>query len=120
MMNATLFRGRVVLAVLLIGLGMLVFSQALSVRGAPAPSLPPLQIEGGRGGASSGSLLYRARIVLSTSSDWTRLYVRSGERILNVTTTILQGSAATTRVEWDSEDSLPTANVEPRPIGGRG
>jgi len=94
MMKAILFTGRIALAGLLISLGVLVFSQALSVEGAPAP-----QPE-----ASGNSLPYRARIVLSTSSDWTRLYVRSGERILNVTTTILQGNAATTRVGWDEDE----------------
>ena len=96
-------RCRIVLAVLLISLGVLVFFQALSVEGSPAlqpPSPPEL---GGRG-ASGNSLLYRARIVLGTSSDWTRLYVRSGERILDVTTTILQGHAATTRVGWDEDE----------------
>jgi hypothetical protein len=100
---------KVVLAGLLISLGLLVFSQALSVEGSPTPSLPPPQFGEERGGASGNSggglpTLYRARIVLSTSSDWTRLYVRSGDRILNVTTTILQGNAATTRVEWDSDE----------------
>ncbi len=93
-MKAILFRGRIALAGLLISVGVLVFSQALSVEGAPAP-----QPE-----ASGNSLLYRARIVLSTSSDWTRLYVRSGERILNVNTTILQGNAVTTRVGWDKDE----------------
>jgi len=108
-----------VVAALLIGLGVLVFSQGLRVEGAIAPSLPPPQIGGERGGASDNSggglpALYRARIVLSTSSDWTRLYVRSGERILNATTTILQGNAATTRVEWDSDElylEQPLANA---------
>ena len=95
---------KIVLAALLIGLGVLVFSQALSVEGAPAPCLPPPQIGGERGGASGNSLLYKARIVLGTSSDWTRLYVRSGERILNVKATILQGNAATTRFGWDSDE----------------
>jgi len=85
---------KIALAGLLISLGALVFSQALSVEGAPAPQ-PKV---------SGNSLLYRARIVLSTSSDWTWLYVRSGERILDVTTTILQGNAATTRVGWDSDE----------------
>ncbi|MFQ5814042.1 MAG: hypothetical protein ACE5I2_12780, partial [Anaerolineae bacterium] len=71
------------LAGLLISLGVLAFSQALSVEGAPAPQPK----------ASGNSLLYRARIVLGTSSDWTRLVVRSGERILGVKSTILQGNA---------------------------
>ncbi|MBM4465263.1 MAG: hypothetical protein FJ014_06915 [Chloroflexi bacterium] len=95
---------KIVLAGLLIGLGVLVFSQVLRVEGAPAPPLPPPQFGGERGGASSSSLLYRARIVLSTSSDWTRLYLRSGERILNAQTTILQGNAATTRAGWDKDE----------------
>ena len=108
-MEAMLFRGRIILAALLIGLGALVFSQALSVEGASAPPLPPPQV-GREGGGASGNLggglpaLYRARIVLSTSSDWTRLYVRGGERILNATTAILQGNASTTRVEWGSDE----------------
>jgi hypothetical protein len=107
-MKATL-NFKAVSAGLLIGLGMLVFTQALSVEGSSAPSLPPPKIGEERGGVSGNSgggppTMYRARIVLSTSSDWTRLYVRSGERILNVTTTILQGSAATTRVEWDKDE----------------
>jgi hypothetical protein len=84
---------KIVLAGLLISLGMLVFAQTLMVEGATVPLLE----------ASDNSLLYRARIVLSTSSDWTRLYVRSGERILNVQTTVLQGNAATTRVGWDKD-----------------
>ena len=36
-----------VLAVLLISLGVLVFSQALSVEGSPAPTLPPPQVGAG-------------------------------------------------------------------------
>ncbi len=101
-------RCRIVLAGLLISLGVLVFSQALNVAGSPTPPLLPPQSGGEREGASSNSggglpALYRARIVLGTSSDWTRLYVRSEERILNATTTILQGNAATARVEWDSD-----------------
>ena len=93
-MKATLFRGRIVLAGFLIGLGVLVFSQVLSAEGATAP---PTEV-------SDDSRLYRIRIVLSTSSDWTRLYIRSGERILDVKTTIVQGNAATTRVGWDKDE----------------
>jgi len=115
MMKAKLLRSRIAVAGLLISLGVLVFSQALSVEGAPAPP----QIGGERGGAGGTSgrgllALYRAKIVLSTSSDWTRLYVRSGERILNVTTTILQGNAATTRVGWTKDElylEQPLANA---------
>ena len=88
------FGGRIALAGLLIGLGVLFAFQTLMVEGAIVP--PPE--------ASGNSLLYRARIVLSTSSDWTRLYVRSGERILNVQTTILQGNAATIRLGWDKDE----------------
>jgi glycoprotein endo-alpha-1,2-mannosidase len=91
---------KIALAALLISLGGLAFSQALSAEGVTAPP----QIGGERGGANGNSLLYRARIVLSTSSDWTRLYIRSGERILNVKTTVLQGNAATTRVGWDKDE----------------
>jgi hypothetical protein len=99
---------KIVLAGLLISLGLLVFSQALSVEGALAPPLPSSQSGGGGGGASGNSggglpALYKARIVLGTSSDWTRLYLRSGERILSVITTVLEGNVATTRVEWDSD-----------------
>jgi len=68
---------------------------------------------------SDNSLLYRARIVLSTSSDWTQLYVRSGERILNATTTVLQGNAATTRFEWDGDKlylEQPLANAPARTV----
>jgi hypothetical protein len=90
---------KIVLAGLLISLGVLGFSQALSVEGAPAPQA---EASGNSGGGLPA--LYRVKIVLSTSSDWTRLYVRSGERILNATTTILEGNAATTRVEWDSDE----------------
>jgi hypothetical protein len=118
-MKAVLFRGRIILACLLISLEALVFSQAPSVEGAPTPSLPPPQIGGERGEASGNSggglpTLYRARIVLSTSSDWTRLYIRSGERILDVKTTTLQGNTATTRVEWDGDElylEQPLANA---------
>jgi hypothetical protein len=85
---------KIVLASLLTTLLVLVCPQTLSVEGA---TVPPVE-------ASDNGLLYRARIVLSTSSDWTRLYVRSGERILNVQTTILQGNTATTRVGWDKDE----------------
>jgi hypothetical protein len=85
---------KVALASLLTSLLVLVFPHTLSVEGA---TVPPVE-------ASDNGLLYRARIVLSTSSDWTRLYVRSGERILNVQTTILQGNAATTRAGWNKDE----------------
>ena len=104
------FNFRIVLAGLLIGLGLLVFSQALSVEGAPARQLPSppepalSEAEGSEEEESGNSLLYRVRIVLSTSSDWTRLYVRSGERILNVKTAILQGNSATTWAGWDKDE----------------
>jgi len=84
---------KIVLAALLISLGVLIFSQVLRVEGA---TVPPVE-------ASNDGLLYRARIVLSTSSDWTRLYIRSGERILNAQTTLLQGNAARVRATWDKE-----------------
>jgi hypothetical protein len=87
-------RFKVARASLLLSLVALVAFQALSAEGA---TVPPAE-------ASGDSLLYRARIVLSTSSDWTRLYIRSGERILNVTTTIVQGNAATTRVGWGKDE----------------
>jgi len=87
-------RFKVTLASSLLGLVALVAFQTLRVEGA---TVPPAE-------AGGDSLLYRARIVLSTSSDWTRLYIRSEERILNVTTTIVQGNAATTRAGWDKDE----------------
>lgn len=97
-------RFKVALMSLLIGLGAFIAFQTLRVEGATVPPFSPRQFEEERGGASGNSLLYRVRIVLSTSSDWTRLYVRSGERILNAQTTILQGKAATTQVGWDRDE----------------
>jgi len=85
---------KIALAGLLVSLWVLAFPQTLSVEGA---TVPPAETSG-------NSLLYRARIVLSTSSDWTRLYLRSGERILNAQATILEGSPTATRVGWGKDE----------------
>ena len=95
---------KIVLAGMLIGLGALVFLLTLNVEGA---TVPPVE-------ANDNSLLYRVRIVLSTSSDWTRLYFRDGARILNAKIMVLQGDSATTRVGWDKDElylEQPLANA---------
>ncbi len=105
-------RFKAILATLLISLGALILCQSLRVEGSPVPASPVLQTEEERTAASDAP--YRARIVISTSSDWTRLYVRGGERILNAKTAILQGDAATTKAEWDGDElylEQPLANA---------